>query len=567
MKFFKSVAFTFILLLLIAPRADAVKFASVNIGNEGLALSYISPDASGDFQLTAEASLDVEPLGRAYFFSFMHKGQSRLLLAEVDGQAGAGTSQAKIYVYDPSDLETPLASGDLVKDGTNYPLKVQQVAEFGDHILLAGECTTGVILEVNPENCSVVNVHSFSEGTNDGSLVAVNDGKVYANYANTTQIVEMTTFGTVARSLDISDISDNYIGARCVLAINNAVYFSASGGLYELDTSGTDLSVDVIVAGNISDFCGDGSDGFYFVIDDSTSGVQGVYHWDGTTSDEVYSYTLAGAMDYDADSQTLAFMKNEDSLSYVQILLLDGAELPIKVESLDEYFFSADGSTAKILTASEEKPEPPEPATTAANPVSVEDLSETTINNIISNISGINSSADIKSLTADNIKEAKTPSTGVTNEVSGDGFVILQSSSTLSVTEPGYYLVSLDVAPSLRGTEASKFKIYLVNSSVYTSAFAFNAAALPSGITTATALNTDGTTFTTVPAQILVASNLTSAGDYSMYLAKASEASSSSDPSSDPSDSTSIGGSGSGCNSGFAALSAILLLAVFKKNK
>ncbi len=177
------------------------------------------------------------------------------------------------------------------------------------------------------------------------------------------------------------------------------------------------------------------------------------------------------------------------------------------------------------------------------------------VKNKIASAFGVRSS-DIVFLEETNFSDKKEATPAITSAISDDGFTISETLASLSVSEPGYYVMSFSVPSNLRGIDKD-IKIYLVSSIVYSSGV--NASALPSGITEATLLNSDGENFSQVPETIIAAANIVSAGDYGVYLATATETKSNDG-------NGNLGSSGGGCNSSFAvSLLALALMALKKK--
>ncbi len=265
-------------------------------GKDSASLGLINKDSSGSITNTIISS---DFAVYTYVFSFKHKGQNRILIAE--NQDSNGTN--KISIYDPAELSKVLASGNI---STNLNI-VQNVAEFGDNLILAGDGIydgKGSIVEINPETCAVVNQFDFGDiSTNDNytkgeianfARAEVHNGKIYAGFEQAQyEGTKLAWKQFLVEADSVSSLSaafkenENFPTRYAMRSLNDNLYISGFDGNKGLFKVNSLSSLEKIIDDESWDFDTDGSSGFYY-LKPYNGYIRYLYHWDGTSSKEIY---------------------------------------------------------------------------------------------------------------------------------------------------------------------------------------------------------------------------------------------------------------------------------------
>ena len=302
-----------LILLLLFGVAQAHAMASAAYVNSSGGVTLLTYDGSGGFTELEVISGSDE---FSDILSFNHKGQARLLR----------TSSSGIEIYDVTDGCKLIASNSSL---TN--LEVDDVAEYGDNILISGMGRGGLIIELNPENCEIVNEYNYldSSDTNYDSCwshhVAVVDGVIYADFYHEYDerfddvFVTMDKLGNITGQVK-DPLPDQFVISKNVLyaRLYDQGQSAPKTGIYRVN--GLNFE-EVITDVYVYDKTPDGNGGLYYSAGDSEyDGFDCIYHWDGTNSTLVYDVTslgLSGSFNdvlYDVNNSILYACTMEDEL-------------------------------------------------------------------------------------------------------------------------------------------------------------------------------------------------------------------------------------------------------------
>ena len=242
------------------------------------------------------------------------------------------------------------------------------------------------------------------------------------------KVFSMNTFPTVTNSADANTSSNiiNTISANGTIYAGGSIEGSSTWGINKLDPDTLKFSQVFQTATNPDLICSDGGTGLYFTCYDfnASSMKIKIYHWNGTTSSDVTSDDIGyGTLDFDSASQVLSIVGYGRLATYK---LTD--EKFTFVDSADVY-----GSVAKFV----EKTTDPEVPAVSGKAESLEDLSDTTLTNLVSAY-GVASSADINVLTeTDLAASAAAPTETFTSKVKS-AYRTIRSSQTFIAKSQQY---------------------------------------------------------------------------------------------------------------------------------
>lgn len=246
--------------------------ASWLIYSNGTNIVRVAPD--GTEEVTGIAAGNV--------YSFSHNGKAMILVASRGADFDVPTGS--VSVYDLDDLTTPVASGNISSNG----LAVNNVAELGNNIVLAGYSTNGTIIELNPETCTVVNTYSrYADlDTHDSEVYSWN-GLLIASFESYSveedtfieDTVIMDTFGHITGQLEgYSLVALDHIaasGGKLYRAFNGSDGLSGIYRISEAVMKGGNINISDFVKvesynrqnANLTDITWDGNGGLYYVIE------------------------------------------------------------------------------------------------------------------------------------------------------------------------------------------------------------------------------------------------------------------------------------------------------------
>ena len=472
---------------------NAVYLCTLAVGSDGFEITSEKKIATLEEQGEGQGGQNLDGYG---LLAFKHKGESRLVVTQND----------EFYVYNPSDLNTPLVSRDLKDESIETISKVSE-NEYKDHpIFVYGGSETGWgVFEFNPETCSVVygTVGAGDIVANDVDKIVVSGDNIFITITDYNNGQETDSIALIDTSGSVLKQSDGITKVETMKHIDGKVYFSGEyndeWGLFTIDA---DMNVSEVFTdqdGEIDGFASDGEGGFYYAkldVDDDDFFVP--CHWDSSTS----KHTELGENAY---SGNLWFFENNrlfigDS-EYIALLTEDG-----------EVSQSFDGNAEMMVKLVETSTAD---ATLSANSAKITGIAHSSAPDIADGLT----LAEVSDITeymedADTLEKV---STARASEATS-----FQSLITLSVDQAGDIVLPYTIALPETFSNADEVKVYFADPSAVAAASVSGVnVAEDDGIIEATLYGTDYEELTDVEDGVRVGATLEKGKIYSVYVAKA----------------------------------------------
>jgi len=492
--------------------------------------------------------------------SFTHNGQPRLLVTTLEGD---------VMVFDPDNMSEPLASGTLDMPSDLTLFKVDSVAELGSNIVLAlKDCHS--LLIVNPETCELVNTYTEGESSYmsvvypyAGQIVVVIDtpqqtsyqgenGTGYGAGAATIKIITMDSSGTITGTLDNFAFDGNLeaSGGELYFALGDSDYIGSSEaaqyqGIYRV--SGLLGNMDInnavrVTSDNPHKMTRDGKGGLYYTAfgtDSSSSTPRYIYHWDGSTTSQVYvadsGYTIDN-ITYDIKNGVLYAEIISSSYNVNLTALTAGSDgrltsansfgyhrFTVMGNPVDSSSSSSGGNAVIDNPSDNASTSSDKTAQTTELPVGVIEParpSEDVLQNIADLVSADIESIDksqINYITWENISSPQEPTPAMRQQITDDGYEPAYKLNTLTVSDDGYYVFLVNIPEEFVGKSISDIRIYALKNTDITASIP----GVVTGLLNFTEItNLAGIKIDTLEGQVLAVAVLQAGTPFSVYLTK-----------------------------------------------
>ena len=471
---------------------NAVYLCTLAVGSDGFEITSEKKIATLEEQGEGQGGQNLDGYG---LLAFKHKGESRLVV----------TQKGEFYVYDPSNLDTPLVSRDLKDESIETISKVSE-NEYKDHpIFVYGGSETGWgVFEFNPETCSVVygTVGAGDIVANDVDKIVVSGDNIFITITDYNNGQETDSIALIDTSGNVIEQSDGITKVETMKHIDGKVYFSGEyndeWGLFTIDA---DMNVSEVftVDSDIDGFASDGEGGFYYakLVDTDEGAFFSPYHWNGSTHSDIDGYY--GNVWFFENDILFTGEPESDQGYYVTLQTKDGElvdefdinpELMVKIVQPSEADKTLSASSAKITGI-------------AHSSASVDGATLAEVSNITEYMED-----------ADTLEKV---STARASEATS-----FQSLITLSVDQAGDVVLPYTIALPATYSNASDVKIYFADPSAVAAASVSGVnVAEDDGIIEATLYGTDYEELTDVEDGVRVGATLEKGKIYSVYVAKA----------------------------------------------
>ena len=471
---------------------NAVYLCTLAVGSDGFEITSEKKIATLEEQGEGQGGQNLDGYG---LLAFKHKGESRLVV----------TQKGEFYVYNPSNLDTPLVSRDLKDESIETISKVSE-NEYKDHpIFVYGGSETGWgVFEFNPETCSVVygTVGAGDIVANDVDKIVVSGDNIFITITDYNNGQETDSIALIDTSGSVLKQSDGITKVETMKHIDGKVYFSGEyndeWGLFTIDA---DMNVSEVftVDSDIDGFASDGEGGFYYakLVDTDEGAFFSPYHWNGSTHSDIDGYY--GNVWFFENDILFTGEPESDQGYYVTLQTKDGElvdefdinpELMVKIVQPSEADKTLSASSAKITGI-------------AHSSASVDGATLAEVSNITEYMED-----------ADTLEKV---STARASEATS-----FQSLITLSVDQAGDVVLPYTIALPATYSNASDVKIYFADPSAVAAASVSGVnVAEDDGIIEATLYGTDYEELTDVEDGVRVGATLEKGKIYSVYVAKA----------------------------------------------
>ena len=425
-------------------------------------LVYINDDGTLTQVIDSQGTTQELSMSGDDIHSFTLNGQPRLLVTTLEGD---------IMIFDPENMSEPLSSGTIAMPSDVTLFKTDSVAQFGSNIALAlKDCHSFLI--INPETCTLVDTYTEGESSYmsvvypyAGQIVVVIDtpqqtsyqdenGTGYAEGSTTHKIITMDSSKNITGTLDNFAFGSNgYLEAS-----GGELYFTLGGsgisqyqGIYRVSGMLGNMNINNAVrmtTDNPYKMTRDGRGGLYYTAfgsDTITSTPRYIYHWDGSTTSQVYDagsgYTIDD-MTYDIRNGVI-YAEILDSTSTINLTALTaGSDGRLTASNSFGYHrFTVMGNPADS-SSSNSGGNADTPTQTTELPSGIIEpapaLSADTLEKIASLVS-----IDVPELhfiTHDNISSPQEPTQAMKDYIKDDGYEAIYKLNTLTVSEAGYYV-------------------------------------------------------------------------------------------------------------------------------
>ena len=471
---------------------NAVYLCTLAVGSDGFEITSEKKIATLEEQGEGQGGQNLDGYG---LLAFKHKGESRLVV----------TQKGEFYVYNPSNLDTPLVSRDLKDESIETISKVSE-NEYKDHpIFVYGGSETGWgVFEFNPETCSVVygTVGAGDIVANDVDKIVVSGDNIFITITDYNNGQETDSIALIDTSGSVLKQSDGITKVETMKHIDGKVYFSGEyndeWGLFTIDA---DMNVSEVftVDSDIDGFASDGEGGFYYakLVDTDEGAFFSPYHWNGSTHSDIDGY-YGNVWFFENDILFIGEPESDQGY-YVTLQTKDGElvdefdinpELMVKIVQPSEADKTLSASSAKITGI-------------AHSSASVDGATLAEVSNITEYMED-----------ADTLEKV---STARASEATS-----FQSLITLSVDQAGDVVLPYTIALPATYSNASDVKIYFADPSAVAAASVSGVnVAEDDGIIEATLYGTDYEELTDVEDGVRVGATLEKGKIYSVYVAKA----------------------------------------------
>ena len=489
----------------------------------------------------------------SYVFPFTHNGNPRILTAD---------SQGNIAVYDPANLSSPLSSGTLTTGSGNF--EPVAAAELGSNIVI--NCD-GSLFEVAPQTCEVVSSYGAQysgydsncnrryaagdEGVSGiypygGQLVVMIDRvNSYGSSWEFSRIVTMDTLGHITGTFDDFEVYGalEASGGELYFALGDYAYYrnaeaASLQGIYRVSRmlGNMDYHNAVrVISHNPCQMTRDGKGGLYYSVYGGEEmnyfgSVRYIYHWDGSSSSQVYDIGANGSSAYNGGINDIQY-DITNGILYAEIngeltaLVPDSSgnltashNLGSSVNQWTVAGNPAEGSSGNpAIPQTPAQPQTPTQTTTLPSGViePAPELSPDVVANLASLVS--TDSSQIRFITQENISSPEDPTQAMKDYMHNDGYDAAYKLNTLTVSNDGYYVFLVNVPDELVGMKVSDVRMYALKHADFSSSFM----SLINGILNYGEItNLFGVKIETLEAKVLAIGFLQAGTPFSVYLAK-----------------------------------------------